>query len=49
MMRDTCDHLYAMNFGRLIASGAPAEVVRDPDVQDAYLGRRAARRDARDH
>jgi ABC-type branched-subunit amino acid transport system ATPase component len=49
MMLDTCDHLYAMNFGRLIASGAPSDVVRDSDVQKAYLGRRSAQRNARDH
>jgi ABC-type branched-subunit amino acid transport system ATPase component len=40
MMLDTCDFLFAMNFGRLIASGAPATVVQNADVQKAYLGRR---------
>ncbi|MFW6773895.1 ABC transporter ATP-binding protein [Nocardioides sp. CPCC 205120] len=40
MMIDTCDHVYAMNFGRLIAEGDPREVVRSPQVQEAYLGRK---------
>jgi branched-chain amino acid transport system ATP-binding protein len=40
MMVDTCDYLYAMNFGQLIAEGDPATVVREPAVQEAYLGRR---------
>jgi branched-chain amino acid transport system ATP-binding protein len=40
MMVDTCDRLYAMNFGRLIASGTPAEVVANADVRVAYLGKR---------
>ena len=40
MMVDTCDYLYAMNFGALIAEGAPQDVVRNPLVQEAYLGRK---------
>jgi branched-chain amino acid transport system ATP-binding protein len=40
MMVDTCDYLFAMNFGRLIAEGDPEAVVREPSVQEAYLGKR---------
>lgn len=39
MMVETCDYLYAMNFGSLIAEGTPESVVRDPGVQEAYLGK----------
>ncbi len=42
MMVDTCDHLFAMNFGKLIAQGTPTEVVRHPAVQEAYLGKGAS-------
>lgn len=46
MMVDTCDYLFAMNFGVIIAEGKPKEVVRAPAVQEAYLGKRWRQDDA---
>lgn len=40
LMIDTCDYIFAMNFGKLIAEGTPQEVVRHPSVQEAYLGKK---------
>ncbi len=34
-----CDRIVALSFGRLLASGPPAEIARHPDVVAAYLGR----------
>ncbi|MFO7191094.1 MULTISPECIES: ATP-binding cassette domain-containing protein [Thermocrispum] len=42
MMVETCDYLFAMNVGKLIAEGEPQDVVRHPAVQEAYLGKGAA-------
>lgn len=46
MMVDTCDYLFAMNFGTLIAEGEPQAVVRHQAVQEAYLGKKRIRQDA---
>lgn len=39
MVTNVSAHLFVLNFGRLIASGDPAECIRQTDVREAYLGR----------
>jgi branched-chain amino acid transport system ATP-binding protein len=41
VVMSVCDPIHVMNEGRVIASGPPAEIRRDPRVVDAYLGAHA--------
>jgi branched-chain amino acid transport system ATP-binding protein len=41
LIMGTCDEVHVLDFGRLVASGSPAEVRTDPTVIAAYLGQSA--------
>jgi branched-chain amino acid transport system ATP-binding protein len=38
MVVAVCDHIYVLNFGRLLAEGLPAEIQSHPEVISAYFG-----------
>jgi branched-chain amino acid transport system ATP-binding protein len=41
LIRDLCNHIYVLDFGHVIAEGAPDDVLARPEVAEAYLGRAA--------
>jgi len=38
MIMDSCDYIYAINFGENLAEGTPAQIQKNPEVIKAYLG-----------
>lgn len=38
LMLSTCDYIYVLDYGQLLAEGTPLDVARNPEVITAYLG-----------
>ena len=40
MIMQLCDRVMVLNKGQMIASGSPEQVQQNPDVVEAYIGRK---------
>jgi ABC-type branched-subunit amino acid transport system ATPase component len=42
LVRQICDHVYVLDFGRVLFEGTPQEMVESEGVREAYLGSEGA-------
>ena len=42
LVMNVCEAIAVVNYGRIIAKGTPDEIKNNPDVIEAYLGKKEA-------